>query len=114
MFSSSTLVTCIASSTQKQFAYCRDRSRGKLLLQLPPQALRRAYLCLALADRDDDLLGEQRVEGRLVDESFAVEPARAVADASGRRVESREEGFAVVEADCELTGQPGDERDEAD
>ena len=46
--------------------------------------------------------------------TFAFASARAVADASGRRVESREECLAVVEADGELTGQPGDERDEAD
>src|SRR2546421_3228975 len=81
-------------------SFTRSRPRaatnsGQLLLQLPPQPLRRADLGLALADRGDDLLGEHRVEGRPVDEASADATARAVADASGRRVEAREEGLAV-------------------
>src|SRR5919198_2148597 len=110
MFSNSTLVTCISSRDRLRNRSTaggdRSRARREFLLQLPPQALRRADLGLALADCDDYLLGEQRVERRLVDESFALRRVRAVADASGRRVESRAEGFAVVEADGELTGQP--------
>src|ERR687886_1368965 len=117
MFSSSTLVTCIASPNAPTAAPtpARDGSRagGQLLLQLLPQPVRRADGRRRLAQLDRDLFGERRVEGRPVSQAVALAPARAVADAAGRRVHPPDELVAATEADREPLRQPGDESDEA-
>src|SRR5918911_1828608 len=88
MFSSSTLVTCIASPNAPAPSPrpARDGSRagGQLLLQLLPQPVRRADGRRRLAQLDRDLFGERRVEGRPGTQAAAPAPARGAADTPGR------------------------------